>query len=247
MNINHKIENLKKNRRIDLRRFESHFNHPPIFSVIKLIHRLGSQLRNYLFMLSHFCFSQYLVFLTFLKNALNSNSPSGADYGSFPFRAVHVPSEWFIDMHHSWTILKERNRLEEQVSAGKLDPSKQFDFSEIYIFGKYENFVKRVSNINELLNTIQNFRTGWKYYILIGQLRRTNGRIEFSTNEKAHWKNATLRELKRPIQTLTQLLNLSRENHMIFLIIARYYVILMTSHMSMSHHFVILPWGRVII
>ena len=95
-------------------------------------------------------------------------------------------------MIHSWTILKERNRLEEQVSAGKLDPSKQFDFSEIYIFGKYENFVKRVSNINELLNTIQNFRTGWKYYILIGQLRWTNERIEFSTNEKARWKNATL-------------------------------------------------------
>ena len=149
-------------------------------------------------------------------------------------------SLWFIDMHHSWTILKERNRLEEQVSAGKLDPSKQFDFSEIYIFGKYENFVKRVSNINELLNTIQNFRTGWKYYILIGQPRWTNERIEFSTNQKARWKNATLRELKLPIQTLTQLLNLSRENHMIFLIIARYYVINMTSHMwkSMTHR----PW-----
>ena len=71
------------------------------------------------------------------------------------------PSDWNI----VWTIEKERNRLEEQVSAGKLDPSKQFDFSEIYIFGKYENFVKRVSNINELLNTIQNFRAGWKSYI----------------------------------------------------------------------------------
>ena len=137
-------------------------------------------------------------------------------------------------MDHSWTILKERNRLEEQVSAGKLDPSKQFDFSEIYIFGKYENFVKRVSNINELLNTIQNFRTDWNGYILIGQLRWTNERIEFSTNQKARWKNATLRELKLPIQTLTQLLNLSRENHMIFLIIARYYVIYMTSHMLKS-------------
>ena len=145
-------------------------------------------------------------------------------------------------MRHSWTISKERNRLEEQVSAGKLDPSKQFDFSEIYIFGKYENFVKRVSNINELLNTIQNFRIGWKCFILIRPFRWTNERTVFSTNEKARWKNVTLRELKQPIQTLTQLLNLSRENHMTFLIIARYYVIHMTSHtlQSMSHHFEIL-------
>ena len=150
-------------------------------------------------------------------------------------------------MRHSWTILKERNRLEEQVSAGKLDPSKQFDFSEIYIFGKYENFVKRVSNINELLNTIQNFRTGLKCFMLIGPLRWTNERTVFSTNEKARWKNATLRELKQPIQTLTQLLNLSRENHTIFLIIARYYVIHMTSNtlQFMSHYFEILFLGRV--
>ena len=152
------------NMRIDLRRFESHFNHLPIFLVIKLTHRLSTQLRFSLFFAFTFLF--FLTILrTLLKNALNSNSPSGADYGSFPFRAVHVPSEWIIDMLHGWTILKERNRLEEQVSAGKLDPSKQFDFSEIYIFGKYENFVKRVSNINELLNTIQNFRTGWKITI----------------------------------------------------------------------------------
>jgi len=149
-------------------------------------------------------------------------------------------------MRHSWTISKERNRLEEQVSAGKLDPSKQFDFSEIYIFGKYENFVKRVSNINELLNTIQNFRAGLKCFMLIGPFRWTNERTVFSTNEKARWKNATLRELKQPIQTLTQLLNLSRENHMTFLIIARY-MIHMTSNTSllqfMSHRFEILILG----
>ena len=78
-------------------------------------------------------------------------------------------------------------------------------------------------------------------------MRWTNERREFSTYEKARWKNATLRELKQPIQTLTQLLNLSRENHTIFLIIARYYVIHMTSHtlQSMSHYFEILFLGRV--
>ena len=48
---------------------------------------------------------------------------------------------------------------------GRLDPSKQFDFSEIYIFGKYENFVKRVSNINELLNTIKIFSALKKCHI----------------------------------------------------------------------------------
>ena len=72
---------------------------------------------------------------------------------------VERPKPFIFSSH--WTLKKERNRLEEQVAAGKLDPSKQFDFSEIYIFGKYENFVKRVSNINELLNTIQNFRLGF--------------------------------------------------------------------------------------
>ena len=41
----------------------------------------------------------------------------------------------------------------------------QFDFSEIYIFGKYENFVKRVSNINELLNTIKIFSSLKKCHI----------------------------------------------------------------------------------
>ena len=150
-------------------------------------------------------------------------------------------------MRHSWTISKERNRLEEQVSAGKLDPSKQFDFSEIYIFGKYENFVKRVSNINELLNTIQNFRSGWKYLILIGQLKWIIQKTVLSTNEKVRWKNVTLRELKQPIQTLTQLLNLSRENHMTFLIIARYYVIHMSSHAYRNNLWVIIlkirSWG----
>ena len=110
----------------------------------------------------------------------------GAEYGSV-ISSSYVLSDWVI----VWTISKERNRLEEQVSAGKLDPSKagfqtvnftlniqwfhwlkvrktnqkQFDFSEIYIFGKYENFVKRVSNINELLNTIQNFSSLKKCHI----------------------------------------------------------------------------------
>ena len=72
-----------------------------------------------------------------------------------------------IELHDRYieNYQKERNRLEEQVKAGKLDPSKQFDFSEIYIFGKYENFVKRVSNINELLNTIKNFSTLKKCHI----------------------------------------------------------------------------------
>lgn len=64
-----------------------------------------------------------------------------------------------IDLHDGYieNYQKERNRLEEQVKLGKIDPSKQFDFSEIYIFGKYENFVKRVSSINELLNTIKSY------------------------------------------------------------------------------------------
>ena len=63
---------------------------------------------------------------------------------------------FFQDLHDHYieSYQKERNRLEEQVKEGKLDPSKQFDFSELYIFGKYENFVKRVTMIDELLNMI---------------------------------------------------------------------------------------------
>ena len=66
-----------------------------------------------------------------------------------------------IELHDCYieNYQRERNRLEELVNMGKLDPSKQFDFSEIYIFGKYENFVKRVSSINELLNTIKSYST----------------------------------------------------------------------------------------
>ena len=51
------------------------------------------------------------------------------------------------------------------LAKGSKTNQKQFDFSEIYIFGKYENFVKRVSNINELLNTIQNFSSLKKCHI----------------------------------------------------------------------------------
>ena len=60
---------------------------------------------------------------------------------------------------------RESRRFEEQVRLGRLDASKRFDFSEIYIFGKYENFVKRVSNINELLNTIKIFSSLKKCHI----------------------------------------------------------------------------------
>ena len=48
---------------------------------------------------------------------------------------------------------KERNRVEAGF-AGKLDPSKQFDFSEIYIFRKYENIFKRSSCRTEILTPV---------------------------------------------------------------------------------------------
>ena len=53
------------------------------------------------------------------------------------------------------------------MKEGKLDPSKQFDFSELYIFGKYENFVKRVTMIDELLNMINAYRQGCIFFLMI--------------------------------------------------------------------------------
>ena len=90
------------------------------------------------------------------------------------------------------------------MKEGKLDPSKQFDFSELYIFGKYENFVKRVTMIDELLNMINAYRQGCIFYD-VDDVNHLKFCDLIAKPNSAPSGGAISRELIRSIRILTRL------------------------------------------